>query len=98
MVQGGLVTETSGGQYHAMGAMATGPPDATGSPALPAASSGQPAAGAGPGVTVSTTTSEMGPVDTVLMGTSWNREDVELVLQTISTLLLLYWAVTEVRA
>ncbi|MUW13920.1 hypothetical protein GJ633_04030 [Halorubrum sp. CBA1125] len=43
-----------------------------------------------------TTMSESGGIDRLLAGTSWTRADVELALQTASTLLLLYWAVTEV--
>lgn len=97
MVQGGLVTDQTG-QYHAMGAgSGSGPPNPTGVPQLPQSDGNAPAAGVGPGVSVTVDTSQMGPVDTLLAGTSWNREDVELVLQTISTLLLLFWAVTEVR-
>lgn len=81
---------------------AGGPPSATGSPPVPSQSQQAQTAqsgGAGQGAGVSTTidVNAMGPVDRALAGSDWTREDVELVLQTISTLLLLYWAVTEVQ-
>ncbi len=37
------------------------------------------------------------PVDTVLDGTDWTREDVQLVLDAASLIVLLFWAYTEVR-
>lgn len=94
-MQGGLVQSgQSSGRYHTM-ATGTGPPDATGVPELPQSDGTAPAAGAGRGVTVSVDTSQMGPVDTLLTGTSWTRQDVDLVLQGLSTAILVYWALTE---
>jgi hypothetical protein len=55
-------------------------------------------AGQGPGVTADVDTAplgQMGPIDRLLAGTSWTREDVELALQAVSTILLLYWAWVE---
>lgn len=49
------------------------------------------------GTTVSVDTSGMGPVETALAGTAWTREDVELLLNVLSTLILLGWAVQEAR-
>ncbi|TKX79548.1 hypothetical protein EXE53_15400 [Halorubrum sp. SD626R] len=70
----------------------------TGSPAIGAAPSTMQATASGAGATGATvsTMDAAGGVDRLLAGTAWSRADVELVLQTISTLLLLYWAVTEV--
>jgi hypothetical protein len=98
-MQGGLI---GGGEEYQVTTSDSAAPAPTGVPALP---NGQqpyaPAptqqAGQGPGVTSSVDIGGMGPIDRLLAGSDWNREDVELVLQTISTLLLLYWAVTEVQ-
>lgn len=105
-MQGGLVNPAADVSATTVGGTG-GPPPATGSPQLPGQSQHsqfqyapeQPTngAGQGPGVTSTVDVAEMGPVDRLLAGSDWNREDVELALQTISTLLLLYWAVTEVQ-
>lgn len=63
------------------------------------------ATAAGQGAPTATTTSTstsaevaaMGPADRLLAGSTWTRDDLALALQAVSTLLLLYWAVTEVR-
>jgi len=96
-VQGGLAQGPAPGDYVATGA--TGPPAPTGAPALPSTDAAQApptgTAGAGPGASVTVDTAGMGPVETALAGTAWSKEDVELVLQTVSTLILLYWVVME---
>lgn len=99
-MEGGLVYPAADVSATTVGG-AGGPPSATGSPPVPSQSQQQAqSGGAGQGPSVSTTidVNAMGPVDRALAGTTWTREDVEIVLQTISTLLLLYWAVTEVQA
>ncbi|UXF51038.1 MAG: hypothetical protein HQRvContig05_33 [Haloquadratum phage sp.] len=100
MMEGGLVDPAAGVSATTVGG-AGGPPSATGAPAVPSQSQAQTTqsggAGQKPGVTTTVNVNETGPVDRALAGTAWTREDVELVLQTISTLLLLYWAVTEVQ-
>lgn len=98
-MKGGLVSTSAAADAQGSTAGATGPPVVTGSPSLPTQSQyGQPQPQTqGQGVATTVDVGEMGPVDRLLAGTAWTREDVELVLQTISTLLLLYWAVTEVQ-
>jgi len=97
-MQGGLITATEAqGQYQTMGGRAA-MPDATGVPALPGESAQQATVrGRGPGVSVTTTTGDMGPFERLVTGTSWTTEDLQLALQLLSTLILLYWAMTEVR-
>jgi hypothetical protein len=48
------------------------------------------------GTTTSADVSDMNGIDRLLAGTNWEREDVNLALQAVSTLILLYW-VMEVR-
>jgi len=38
----------------------------------------------------------MGPIDRLLAGSEWTREDVELLLQFVSTAILIYWVATEI--
>lgn len=97
-MEGGLV-DPAAGEASVTTAGETGPPAATGAPSVPSTSTTTSSGGAGqgPGVETVTSVGEMGPVDRLLVNTTWSREDVELVLQAISTLLLLYWAVTEVQ-
>jgi len=94
-MEGGLANPDA--EVSTTTAGSAGPPAATGAPAVPSQSAPTTSnsAGQGPGVTTAVAVGEMGPVDRLLVNTTWTREDVELVLQTISTLLLLYWAVTE---
>ena len=98
-MKGGLVDPADGVSATAVGTTG-GPPSATGSPPVPeqSAQTQSGGAGQGPGVSTAVGVGEMGPVDRLLVNTTWTRDDVELVLQAISTLLLLYWAVTEVQA
>ena len=98
-MDGGLVDPTAGVSATTVGG-AGGPPSATGAPPVPSQSQQQAqsgGAGQEPGVATTIDVNEMGPVERFLAGSDWNREDVELGLQAISTLLLLYWAVTEVQ-
>lgn len=92
-MQGGLVSTTGGYRTTTVGDM--GPPAVTGSPAVPDATT----AGQGPGVETSTSVSDlegMGPIDRLLAGSEWTRDDVELLLQFVSTAILIYWVATEV--
>jgi hypothetical protein len=98
-MEGGLANPAAGVSVTTAGGT-DGRPSVTGSPPLPEQSQQHTqsgGAGQGPGVATTVNVNETGPVDRALAGTAWTREDVELVLQTISTLLLLYWAVTEVQ-
>jgi len=100
-VEGGLAQGPAPGDYAATATGAAGPPAPTGAPALPSTGGAQATAtgtaGTGPGGTVTVDTAGMGPVDTALAGTAWTREDVELVLQAVSTVILLWWAVSEAQ-
>ena len=92
-MQGGLVSTT--GRYRTTTVGDMGPPAATGAPAVP----GTTTAGEGPGVETSASVSDlegMGPIDRLLAGSEWTREDVELLLQFVSTAILIYWVATEV--
>ena len=97
MIQGGLVNPAADVSAATVGE-AGGRPSATGSPAVAGQAPNQMVAmgASGSSVETTTTTTEPGGVDRLLAGTAWTRGDVELVLQKLSTLLLLYWAVTEV--
>lgn len=106
-MQGGLVNPAGDVSVTTVGETGGRMPSVTGAPTLPSSQSEQAqtyeqpqvqaSPGDGPGVTTSTTIAELGPVDRLLAGTEWSRADVELALQTLSTLILLYWAITEVQ-
>jgi hypothetical protein len=49
------------------------------------------------GTTTSVNVSDMNPLDRLLAGTSWTKDDVDLAMNVLATLILLYWAITEVR-
>mgnify|MGYP006279358289 CR=1 FL=1 len=96
-MQGGLVTESGQGQASVT---VTGQPAPTGSPAVPqptVQTTSQPVCGSGPGVTSTVDVGELGPFERLLAGSSWDRQDVNLALQTVSTLILLYWVYVEVQ-
>jgi hypothetical protein len=93
-VRGGLVEPTAYGGGHRTPAQAVAD-TTTPADGMYRTMGGQPA-GSGPGVTSSATVAEMGPADRLLAGTTWDREDVSLALQALSTALLLYWIMTEV--
>jgi len=97
-MEGGLV-DPAAGEASVTTAGEAGPPSATGAPSVPSASTttSSGGSGGGPGVATTVAVGELGPVDRLLVNTTWSREDVELVLQATSTLLLLYWAITEVQ-
>ena len=100
MIQGGLVVDPAADVSAATVGATGGRPSATGSPPVTEEAPNQMVAMGGQTATTTaataTTATETGGVDRLLAGTVWTRDDVELVLQTLSTLLLLYWAVTEV--
>jgi len=94
-MQGGLAQSTTGVSVTSTG---SGPPDPTGVPTVPEETSAPVSAstaGAGPGATVAVNTDDLGPIDTLLAGTSWTMRDLELTLQTISTVILVAWAIGE---
>jgi len=83
------------GRYRTTTVGDMGPPAATGAPTVP----GTTTAGEGPGVETSASVSDlegMGPIDRLLAGSEWTREDVELLLQFVSTAILIYWVATEI--
>jgi hypothetical protein len=43
------------------------------------------------------TVGDMNAINRLLAGTAWSREDVSLGLQMVTTAVLLYWIMTEVR-
>jgi len=110
-MQGGLVNPAGDVSATAVGGSDGGAPSVTGSPvvsgqpgqvmvtgnpAIAATAMGQPGTTQAAGSTAATTATVTGGTDRLLAGTAFTRADVELVLQTVSTLLLLYWIVTEV--
>lgn len=89
-MQGGLTgAEGAGGQ---MTATTTGSTTGGSAPAA----TGAPAVGEGPGVTVTSDVGEMNAVERLLAGTAYTRDDLDLALNVVSTLVLLYWVSTEV--
>jgi hypothetical protein len=89
-MQGGLTgADGAGGQ---MAATTTGTDTGGSAPAA----TGSPAVGEGTGVTTSTDVGEMNAVERLLAGTRYTRDDVDLALNVVSTLVLLYWVSTEV--